>query len=401
MERLVAVAALLLAGPAVAQTVWIVPPPLLQPAIDAASPGDILVLNGATYEPFTLRKGLTIRGNGSHIDRMFLTNRTTYVSVPAGQIAHFERVSWTTGYSPYGNVGTDVSVQPGGGLVRFEQCQFAFSGSGSAVSINGADVTVVRSSIRGFATRTATSEGLSVSNSRLTLRDCTVEGANYVYYPNPGPGFYPALPAIRLWPNSTLHVERTTLKGGDYVGGSPIPGNASEALRVQASSAWLSDCTLTGGSSNGGTGGTALVNTGTTPVALRQTQLIGGTGSPSGGASSGLVDWNAPLVRLALLSPWTRGATSTLVLAGDANTPFALWVATDASATTHSLCVEPLYLVTGVPILGGMLDASGGASIPIAVPADASLEHATVWLQAVSGMQLPLRATTIAGGVVR
>jgi hypothetical protein len=58
-------------------------------------------------------------------------------------------------------------------------------------------------------------------------------------------------------------------------------------------------------------------------------------------------------------------------------------------------------VIGGVPITFGLLDSAGQGSFAVAVPAVASLEHATVWCQAHGGLQLPLRASTIAGGVIR
>ncbi len=66
-----------------------------------------------------------------------------------------------------------------------------------------------------------------------------------------------------------------------------------------------------------------------------------------------------------------------------------------------AVVAEPVLFVTGTAVFAGMLDPTGTATIQVAVPNFPSLEHVTVWCQAVSGNSLPLRASTIAGGVVR
>ena len=128
--------------------------------------------------------------------------------------------------------------------------------------------------------------------------------------------------------------------------------------------------------------------------------LLGG--QPGGAPSSGSVNPNAPLVRLALAPAWARGATSTLTCSGDPNTLFGLALAPDVQpSTVPTIVVEPIWFASGAVFAAGLLDPAGSATLTVAVPNTPSLQHLTVWCQAVSGNALPLRASTIAGGVIR
>jgi hypothetical protein len=62
--------------------------------------------------------------------------------------------------------------------------------------------------------------------------------------------------------------------------------------------------------------------------------------------------------------------------------------------------VEPLWLLTGQPVALLALDAAGTASLAVPVPNQPTLRHLPVWCQAVPGVAFPLRASTLAGGVI-
>jgi hypothetical protein len=389
-------------GPLAAQTVWNVTSPLgIQPAIAAASPGDILVLTASgglpDYAPFTLDKGLTIRGNGAKVGYSpgwpGGTPFAIDIQVPAGQVAHLVEVDCSYGYSPFGSLGCSIVVQ--GGSARFEQCTMR-RGNGTALSIAQSDVVVVGGSITGF-NNVGAGPGLSANQSRVTLRDVAVTGASATCQPVVGcaqPS--PAQPAARLT-DTTLHAERTTFVGGNHNAGFsdvPAPG-----IAASNSPLWLAGCTVTGGSS-ASIGATALVNTGTITAELRNTTLIGGT--PGGASSSGPLV-TAPLLQLTQSSPWLRGAVTTLAFQGEPATVFGLWLAPEPGGTVTPPVPEPLYVLGGAPVVVGLLDSSGAASLPITVPNVLSLQHVPQWIQAVQ-VTLPgfaVRASTIAGGIIR
>ena len=380
------------------QTVWNVPPlSNIGAVVAAASPGDILVLStqggpGLDYFAFQLIKGVTIRGNGARVG-WYGTGTPVAVSIPPGQVAHLHGLDLTVGVSPLVppyNFGCVVQVN--GGTVRIESCTFGTYGP--VVSIAQADVTLINCVVS-----LAAGAGVSANAARLTMRDCTIAGASSMCDPHTGCSliFFPARPALELV-SSTLHAERVTLVGGSHFL-SNFVANGASALTALNSTVWLADSSLYGGSSGNGFADPALANTGSVPVAMRQVLLV--PGSPGGSASAGPVNPNAPLVRMQLSVPWTRGLTSTLLVAGDPGAPYGLWLAPDTTGSLTGVVQQPVFATTGVAITAGLLNGSGDASYSVAVPAIPSLLHATVWCQGFSGFQFPLQATTIAGGLVR
>jgi hypothetical protein len=390
--------------PCFAQTVWNVPqtPLAIQAAIAAASPGDVLVLTDGPGLPdhggFTLDKGLTIRGNGASIGSYMgapwqgATNEIV-VNVPPGQVAHLENLRCTYSYSPVGSLGTKVVVQ--GGTVRFEGCTIA-NGPG-VVSVTNANLTLVSCHVTGYSL--LATPAIAATNANVTLTNCFVTGANAGCHPSGcGVATWAAQPGIALV-GSTLRVDYSTINGGNQAFTS-VPGTGAPALVVAgASRVWLMASNLIGGSSQVAPGGTALVNNGPIAVETRQTGLQGGV--PNGAPSSGPLDPTAPLLWLTQAPVWTRGVTSTLTFSGNANAVYGLALAPDTAPAALPLVVEPVWAVTGVFLAMGTLDGLGVATYPVAVPNVAALEHMGVWCQGVSGLQLPLRASTIVGGVVR
>lgn len=380
-----------------AQTVWTVTAwNGIPSAIAAASPGDVLLLvGGTTYEPFLLDRGLSIRGNGATIGGgPSSPSGAVVVDIPAGQVAHLDDIRFTYGYSPFGSLGCPVSVR---GNVRIERCSFLSRNSATALTATAADLWIAASSITSGGT---TSSGLafSATDSRVTLRDCTVTGSNAGCHPSAGCSWsFAAQPAVVLG-NGSLHAERTTLLGGNHTT-TGFAGDGAAALQNAGGSLWLGDCMLVGGSSVAGAGATALVHNAAGAAALRQTQLVGGL--PGGSGALGPIDPNAPLVRLELQPVWTRGATSTLTGRGDANAPFGLWIAPDLAPATIPLVVEPVWALTGANLTVAVLDAAGATTWSFAVPNLPALLHLPVWCQAVAGTSLPLRASSLAGGLVR
>lgn len=400
-----AVLALALATPSLAQTYWrVLSRTGIQDAITAASPGDVILLvnnPGSSLSPeytgFTLDKGLTIRGDGASIGMSAQMPGTLgiTVAVPPGQVAHLENLDCTYSYTPYGSVGTAISVQTG--TVRIEQCTLLCSGGVPALSIANADVAVVRSTITGTSQFFTSAEGVSATNSIVTFADCVITGANSLCTPYSGCAVgTPAKPAV-VATGSSLHAERTTFVGGNHA--AAFAGNGANAIEATNCSLWLAQCSLTGGSSTNGTGGTALANIGSVLAQLQGTTLL--AGMPGGSAGSGPIDPSAELVRLELVPPFQRGATSTLTVRGMGNAPWGIWLALDSAGSFVTVVEEPVWVVLGAPIDGGWLDAAGTANFAVAVPSVPALAHRTVWFQALSGSHLPLHATTIAGGVIR
>jgi hypothetical protein len=108
----------------------------------------------------------------------------------------------------------------------------------------------------------------------------------------------------------------------------------------------------------------------------------------------------APLIRLAISPPFQRGVTSLLSCTGQPGAMFALGVALDAQPSFHPFLVEPVWIVNNVPVAFGLLDAAGFATMTVVVPPTTILQNQVVWCQVASGFALPLRATTVGGGLI-
>lgn len=386
-----------LVASASAQTVWNVAPgpgPLISNVLAVAAAGDVLVLGPGWYEPFALNRGVTIRGNGANIGYQsfsFFAPQVT-IAVPANEVAHLEGVDFSVSNNPYTNVGCGVVVQSGS--VRIENCSLARGGA-AALSISNATAVVANSTISalgGMLHRPA----LEATNANVTLRDCTVAGADAALHVVIGIALAPSDAIVVT--SSSLHVERSSILGGDQV----LPSLAAPGARglvANQSSVWLADGNAAGGSSSNGVGGTAVVNLGTQPIATANLNLLGGL--PGGAASTGPIVPAARLVRLGLSQPWTRGQVSLLTCGGVAGNVYGLRLAFDPTPTALPEVVEPVFANAGIWITAGLLGASGQGTFAVAVPNVASLQHAAVWCQAFSGSALPLHASTIAGGVVR
>lgn len=380
-----------------AQVVWNVTAPNgIQAAIQAASPGDIVVLTaGTTYDAFHLDRGLTIRGNGATISTLGGIP-SVIVNPWPGQVAHLDELNFTAGWGPWGSLGCPVLCN---GAVRIDRCKFLSRSATPALTVGFFSHAVIVGSSITASGLTGSAAALQCSQSVVTLRDCTVAGSNTGCSPLTGcsSAFQATDAATFLF--CLVHAERTTFSGGSHALSIGALANGAAAIDDIAGTLRLADCVLTGGSSVWGTGGTALLHTGPTPVDLRACQLTAGT--PGGTTSTGALNPTAPLVRLQLEPVWTRGLVSTLTVQGDPNTLHAVFLTPAPGALASPLVVEPVWSNGAAVVAAGLLDPSGAAVYAVPVPNLATLQHAPVWCQAVSGSTLPLRATTIAGGVVR
>ncbi|MGA1523512.1 MAG: hypothetical protein ACO4CZ_06050 [Planctomycetota bacterium] len=385
--------------PLAAQTVWTVTSPTGIPAaISAAQPGDVIDLrpnaSWVYFEPFTLTKGLVIRGNGSRVGyQPSFTQFELVVRIPQGQVAVLDDLDLTSAYSPFGSGGTTVQINTG--TVHIEDCALSRE-DGPSLLVSNASLTVSSSSIVARNELYGSNGAIVATNSHVTLRDCTVIGGNASCHAiDCGVSQNAACVAIRA-ADSTLHVERCQITGGSHATGA-FSGVGATAITLDGSTrAWIADSTATGGVS-GGSRAPAIVNNSTSPVELRNTQLVGGPPS-----AVGPITPNAPLLRMELQPLWQRGMTTTLTLHGDPSMPFAVWWTRHTAVSTVPAAVEPIWVLpTGLILLSGVLDAAGSAVLPIAVPNATALEHVPVFLQASSGATLPLRLSTLAGGVIR
>ncbi len=291
----------------------------IQPAVDAASPGDVILVRSGTHSPVTVvAKSLTISADTGAV--VTIAGTTTVRDLAAGQVVVLSGLRGTgvTSNSTSDDAGLGLLLRANAGLVRIQGCEFTGArgwgdgGSGGAFCCdlplhdNGWDAaridacpagtTFTATTLRGgrgayantncyCGTGDTGGDGLRVSASMVALYDCTLVGG----------------------------------RGGDN-GGSGGP--AGMGLRTLASGGALaSACVLTGGRggdgydyiySEGGAGGngaqvgagTALQHIGCTFQAGVGGQACfglfppGPNGSPTGGAGQ-IFLFSAPSVTLA------------------------------------------------------------------------------------------------------
>lgn len=382
-----------------AQTTWTVTSPTgIDAAIQSASPGDVIVLSPPrsqttwkVFEPFTVSKGLTIRGQGNRVGyEPQFSKFNVSVDVPVGQVAHFEDLDFTYAYSPFGSGGTTVSVA--GGVLRVEDCALRRA-NGSALRVTDADVTVVRSTVVALNDLYGAGAALEGTNASLALRGCTVTGGDAGCHPV---GCFvsenPPVPGICVT-GSRLQIEGGTITGGSQI--APFVGVGAPAIEATNSTVSLAGVSLVAGATSG-VPVAAIVSISSTPVEMSNVSVVAGTPQFVGPVTS-----NAPLVRLDIAPSWQRGTTSTVSVTGSPNALFSLWYAPAMTPAATPLVVEPVWILGGIPLVNGVLDGAGLASAQLRVPAATPTSLASIWLQAFSGTALPLRASVIAGGVVR
>jgi hypothetical protein len=248
----------------------------LQTAIDAAAPGDTLLVRSGDYDGIAIvGKGLTVVADDGAVVNCGpdFNSFSAIRDVPAGQTVTVRGLSFDC-YWPISSqqvfVGTTLMVRDCEGTVWLEDCT-VLSGGPSLQLWNSADVTVAGCTLEGFST-----------------------------------GFRPGHPACGVL-GSTAAIVGSTLLGGvgqdSYPGPSPqiyTPTEGKEGLWVQSNErpgiATLMACTLEGGQGGDGywnilfceppkNGGAAarVLTGGTVPPELRHadTTFTGGAGGAS------------------------------------------------------------------------------------------------------------------------
>jgi hypothetical protein len=227
-----ALAASLAAAPARAQrTTWIVDASggagsqftEIEPAVNAAKAGDVIVVRAGSYRGFSVTKGLSIAGEpGASFQP--LAGNVTIASVPAGQDFTLIGFEWATA------AVTPLTVQGCNGRVLLERATVAVNHG--SFSVPGVRILASRQVTLGDCAITG-GPGVDAHDSRVVLWDCAVIGqATYTF----GAG-YPAQPAVRARSGSLF------VAGGELQGGagilipSPLPpasglASAGAALRI-------------------------------------------------------------------------------------------------------------------------------------------------------------------------
>lgn len=395
--RFLAFAALALPAPAAAQTRWIVPDqfPDIQSAIDAAAPGDVVLVRdlGFSWAPFALDKSLTLAGLVGGYDF------TPKISVPdASRIVRIQldpgeevRIAGVDFFESGTSGGGFTPFELQGGTVTFEDCvlQGGVGASGpapiAALRVRSGNLNLMRTRVFGLGQVPA---ALHALDSRVSAVSSYVLGG---------------LAAARM--------ERSSLQGGDVLiaGGDAVSAGSGGIGLVldSASRCWLSDSTVRGGV--GMRGGDGLVNAAAEPAQLARTSLSGGIGATAGRPSVGAVDQNAALLGAvqsevnAQVGTLRLGGSLGVVFTGEPGWPCTVFAAVQLpGAALDPRLLQPAWLAAGArELAAGVLDGQGEFVFVVAIPDQVQLLDRAIWLQAAGGPGTPFLVSPLAGGIVR
>ncbi len=358
---------------AVAQTVWTATGPSLQPVVDAAAPGDVVLLPDALYENITLTQGLTLIGTnpgGTAIRDPGLIQGSvesdTVVNLPPGQRAQFVGLEFRRSSTPPGQLV---------GTLRLEAGQVAFSGCaflGSRIEIEQGAVRFDRceSLIRAHWDL--------MSDVDVQIVDSTLFGS------------------VSLGDGCTLQISGSNLTG--LV--DPLSGVGSAVIGMIGtvdSSTWITDSTIQGA------GGSL-----TLPALVGDTfYLARSTVTDDAGA--------LPVPATVIAAPELVGASSSgaLQVGGQFDCSWTVDGPGQSLAVLLSVGIGGPLDVAGllaqllwgggvslVSVAAVVSDANGDAGLSVAIPNDPALRYHVFGLHAVRGGALPLQLAPVLGGVV-
>ena len=266
---------LLLAAPALAQSVWIVDDgggagvdfTDIPAAVAAAGEGDVIVVRDGRYHEFTIiAKSLTVAADAGHhpiVSETSLGNGTGNAVVrvfdlSAGQEVAVRGLELGGTYHQLFSRTPYIQLQNNAGQIWIEDIKLgpvSFRAFDGIEAVNCSAVTVSRSALTALcqpsplATFVQSSNAVDAMGSNLTLWDCEIVGGEGV------PGF------------------------------NGLPLHGGNGIQIDGGTLFAAGCTVTGGRggggvnfSVGGAGGDGLVVSGNALVRLRDCELTGGAG---------------------------------------------------------------------------------------------------------------------------
>jgi hypothetical protein len=388
---------LALATAAPAQTVWNMGAPWtdLAAVLTAAAPGDVVRLNGLTFPPFALTKGLNIVGPGTIQPPSFPGPVQSTLTIPAGQQARLVDVEFAPLVIAFGLGFTPHSVVADGSIT-FDSCRFR-QGQPCNLTTSGS-VLLHRCQVLGdpFNVWPQPVGGMQVQSGLCSLVDCTIAGGNSVFQPA-WPYSIASTPALRV-NGGTVLASRTNFTGGAGANLGVFGVSAgSSGVVVTAGSCSLADCTVTAGNSPSAISPPSLAASVTTFVA--RTTLAAATGP----ASSGPVQQEPELVGIGLDLPLQLGQTSTFTAIAGSTNLLAILAGFDGDAYTHPVVLDPFVGSPAQHVLLTLDLPNAGSSVPraIVVPNASTLVGFGLYVQAFQLVATGLRASAAVGCVVR
>ncbi len=243
----------------------------IQPAVDAALPGDTILVRPGSYGPLLVEKGVLVRAS----EGMFLLGfGATIRNIPAGSTAGISGAT-TVGYpiQVRNNVGEvlleSLSLQAGEHTLWVDNCaNVSVTGAnvslsaglgGDAVLIESSTVRVSDYSFQGgsgglFIARDG-GAALRVADSRVALALGSLfggHGTNGICPGSGGAALVSLRSEIHLVGDGTGQLEGG--HGGDSADVSCSGGHGGHAVESQQSTLWVSQMALVGGQGGGGPG---------------------------------------------------------------------------------------------------------------------------------------------------
>ncbi len=384
---------------AAAQTVWSMGAPWtdLAAVVGAAAPGDIVLLNGMTFPPFALNKGLTFVGPGV-IRPPVSSSGTTALVIPTTQRAHFLDVD----FLPAAVFDWYTHAVTANGVVTFEDCTF---GAGVPYSLAVAGTILLERCTftpATFLNPQTQSAGMQVLGGVCWIANSTLVGGPGHFNSGGNPYVIPPTTALRV-EAGTVVIASSTMTGGDgYVDsifGTPEAG--APALVLVGGDVTLADCMLVGGSSPASLPGATALDAGGGAVSQARTTFLGGAGTPAGPPTTGTVTLVPGLVGLAMPQPFRLGLSAQLIATAGSSQLLGMVAAVDSAAATQTGVSGPFLAAPQlIPVLVAAPLAGGQVVRTINVPNQAALLGAALFAQAFQFDGTILRVSPVVGGTV-
>lgn len=385
-----------------AQSVVIVGPggfPEIDLGIAAAQPGDVVEVASGTYHGFHVDKALTIRAApGAVVTVIGGIGEVNWLQPPPGAVATVARIQFLNPYQYW--IGAELRVTSG--TVWFEDCIFESSPGYQipALGVYGATVVLRRCVAVGngwvFNRPGMQNPGLQVVAGQVFATDSVFKGSHTAFDFSPaGVGF----DAV----GSLVQLVDCQIDGGSVVGPcwGTVPGIGMTVSG--ASDVSLADCTITGGASTCPVGAIGLQNTGGSPVRHARTVLLGG--AAANGSGPAVV---GPVAAVPLLgasgdtAPLVRGGAWQMDYRTEPNWPVGVFLGDRLGAHAEASIAGPVLLAPSleVPLALLVADAQGAASYATSLPQVPALLGGTLYVEAISGVTLPLLTSPPVGGLV-
>ncbi len=360
--------------PLAAQAVQLVGPggfATIQAAIDAAAPGDTVLVDAGVYPSFAVGKPLTITAMPSALVQVVTTGNVAITLQP------FDRVHLA---------GLDVQANAitfTGGLVSAERCTMR--------TTRTLMVTDGIALLRWSSAGSLQGNGITVRNGHLHASDSTfstaASGVSTIEYGG-----------IKLLGSAQCLLASCTLIGSWPVSvDAPWPSVALHASRADATSrAWLTDCNLLGGFHLTGPLGPSLVaaSNGAARVRLHRTQT---SGLAIGNVATG------PVIGVGTPVDMTIGSTFVTTLHSEPGHPVLFYVGLDIAGPVQIPEVEqPAFGFLATTIFPSInADAQGQATFAFQVPNNPALRHTALFWRGLDLVALPWLATPVFVTVVQ